>query len=97
MPKGLLEVVKIHLDITWEDEKTDAKITGIINRGIRFLDDKAGAELDYIAEDRPQELLLEYCRYTRDGILNEFMMNYAPFIQDLRVRNGGVYGKTTSL
>ena len=42
MPEGLLESVKNYLDITWEDANTDAKITGIIGRGIKFLNDKAG-------------------------------------------------------
>ena len=97
MPEGLLESVKNYLDITWEDANTDAKITGIISRGMKFLNDKAGTELDYTVEDRPRELLMEYCEYARDKRLNEFMENYAPFLQDLRVKNGGVYGKTTDV
>lgn len=92
MPEGLLEIVKTNLDITWNDENTDTKITGIINRGIKFLNDKAGAELDFSVDDRPRELLIEYCEYARGKRLNEFMENYAPFLQDLRVKNGGVYG-----
>lgn len=97
MPTGLLESVKNHLDITWEDANTDAKITGIINRGMKFLNDKAGAELDYSVDDRPREALLEYCEYARGKRLNEFMEDYGPFLTDLKVRNGGVYGKTTNL
>lgn len=97
MPEGLLESVKNYLDITWEDANTDAKITGIINRGMKFLNDKAGAELDYTEEDRPRELLMEYCEYARGKRLNEFMENYAPFLTDLKVKNGGVYGKATDI
>ena len=97
MPEGLLDAVKIYLDITWNDTNTDTKITGIINRGIKFLDDKAGATLDYTEEDRPRELLMEYCKYARGGILNEFIENYAPFIMDLRIKNGGAYGETTTI
>lgn len=97
MPEGLLESVKNYLDITWEDANTDAKITGIIGRGIKFLNDKAGGELDYTQEDRPRELLMEYCEYARGKRLNEFMENYAPFLTDLKVKNGGMYGETTDI
>lgn len=93
----IISDVKRYLDITWEDDNTDKKITGIVNRGIKFLNDKAGDNLDYATEDRPKELLMEYCKYVRNGMLNEFMINYAPFLQDLRVKNGGVYGQSTEL
>ncbi len=93
LPEGLLAAVRNYLDITWDDVQTDQKLTGIIQRGMKFLNRKAGAELDYTAEDMPRELLLEYCKYARNGILNEFMINYIPFLEDLRAKNGGAYGQ----
>ena len=47
LPDGLLEDVKIHLDITWEDEATDRKLTGFIHSGMLYLNDKAGTTIDY--------------------------------------------------
>ena len=42
MPEGLLNDVKNYLDISWEDENTDNKITGIIERGMKYLNKVAG-------------------------------------------------------
>ncbi len=94
LPDGLLNDVKNYLDITWTDESTDKKVTGIIERGMNFLSRKSGKELDFIIEGLPKELLLEYCRYARNGILNEFLVNFIPFLEDLR---GGAYGQSTDV
>lgn len=94
LPEGLLAAVKNYpgIDVTWEDEKIDTQLTGIINMGIKFLDGKAGVALDYTKDEMPKQLLLEYCKYARNGNLNEFVLNYIPFIEDLRIKNGGAYG-----
>ena len=94
---GLLEEVRNYLDITWADAAGDEKLSGMIERGIQFLNNKAGAEMDYTEETVQKELLFEYCRHSRNGILNEFIVNYAPFLQDLRVGNGGTYGQNTDI
>lgn len=72
----LLEDVKVYLDITWADENTDKKLTGIIERGMKYLNRTAGGELDYSVEDKPKELLMDYCRYVRSNALEEFQVNY---------------------
>lgn len=97
LPIGLLEATKNYLDVTWDDPEGDVKLSGIIARGIEFLNRKAGAKLDYTVEGMAKELLLEYCKYTRNGILNEFMINYVPFLEDLRVGNGGAYGQSADV
>jgi hypothetical protein len=98
MPEGLLKAVKNYpgIDITWSDAEVDAQLTGIINMGMKFLDGKAGATLDYSKDEMPKQLLLEYCKYARNGILNEYVNNLAPFLMDLRVKNGGAYGSETT-
>lgn len=88
----LLEEVKQYLDITWIDSELDKKINNIIARGIIFLDKKSGTALDYAANGRGKELLLEYCRFSRDGVLGEFMASYAPMLKDLIEDGGGAYG-----
>ena len=58
----LLLAVRNYLDITWIDSAGDAKLTGIMVRGMKYLDGVAGEVLDYTVEDKPRELLMDYCR-----------------------------------
>lgn len=85
LPNGLLEDVKLYLDITWVDTDTDKKLNGIIERGMKYIDRMAGTTLDYNAEDKPKELLLDYCRYVRSNALSEFMNNYLSEILTLQM------------
>lgn len=83
--EGLLEAVRNYLDITWEDPAGDIKLSGIIARGIQYINKVAGAELDYTVEDKPRELLLDYCRYVRSNALNEFAVNYQHELLSLQI------------
>lgn len=76
LPTGLLEAVRSYLEITWEDLAGDEKVSGIIARGIKYIDGIAGTAMDYTVEDKPRELLFDYCRYARSNALNEFQKNY---------------------
>lgn len=81
----LLDAVKVYLDITWNDTHTDKKLTGIIERGIKYIDKVAGAEMDYSTEDKPKELLLDYCRYARSNALELFQINYQHELLSLQI------------
>lgn len=72
----LLLAARDYLDITWDDPGGDDKLTGILSRGMAYLDSVAGCALDYGAQDKPRELLLEYARYVRSNALDEFARNY---------------------
>ena len=85
LPAGLLEAVRNYLDITWVDVAGDEKLSGIISRGIRYIDSPAGAAMDYSIEDKPRELLLDYCRYARSNALDEFQTNYLHEILSLQI------------
>jgi hypothetical protein len=85
LPAGLLEAVRIYLDITWDDPAGDEKLTGIIARGMRYLDGVAGEALDYSIEDKPRELLMDYCRYVRSNALDEFQTNYLHELLSLQI------------
>lgn len=85
LPDGLLAAVKNYLDITWDDPDGDTKLSGIIARGMRYLDKAAGAELDYTIEDKPRELLMDYCRYVRSNALDEFQQNYLHELLSLQI------------
>jgi hypothetical protein len=85
LPEGLLDDVKEYLNITWQDDKTDKKITGYINRGMKRLQDIAGASLDFTAEDLPRALLLDYCRYANSQALEVFEKNFEAELLDLHL------------
>lgn len=86
----LLAEAKNFLDITWEDEATDRKLTGQIRRGIGYIISKTGvAESDFEGEDadsRAQELLFNYLLYDRAGAIDQFKKNYLSDIVGLRIR-----------
>lgn len=86
LPIVLLEAVKNYLDITWDDPATDEKLTGIITRGIKYINYVAGAELNYMVEDKPRELLFDYCRYARSNKLEEFQNNYLHELLSLQIQ-----------
>ena len=85
LPEGLLTAVRNYLDITWEDPAGDEKLSGIIARGIKYINSVAGAELDYTVEDKPRELLFDYCRYVRSNALDEFQNNYLHELLSLQI------------
>lgn len=85
LPEGLLEDIKTYLDITWADEPTDKKLTGIIERGIKYIDRIVGTTMNYSAEDKPKELLLDYCRYARSNALEMFQKNYLHELLSLQI------------
>ncbi len=73
---SLLEDVKNYLDITWQDDATDRKISGFISAGTAYLNDKAGEEIDYSKAGYGRSLLMDYVRYMRDGAIDVFENNY---------------------
>lgn len=88
LPVGLLEDVKNYLDITWEDPAGDIKLSGIIARGINYIDRIAGSTMDYTKEEKPRELLFDYCRYVRSNALEEFQKNYLHELLSLQISQG---------
>lgn len=77
MPDELLEDVKAYLNITWVDARTENNITGMIKRGMSYLQKVAGvASLDFTQEDTPKSLLLDYVRYANSQALELFEINF---------------------
>lgn len=68
--------LKLALGITWEDETTDGQVRLWAENGIAYLDDKLGAEGDYLSPGYARTLLFEYVRYARDAALDVFENNY---------------------
>ena len=84
LPQGLLADVKNYVNITWDDEATDAKVSGLIASGMAYLDGKLGEAGDYTADGMPRTLLMEYVRYARDSALDVFEGNYLALLLDMR-------------
>lgn len=72
----LLEAVKLWCNITWRDEATDAKVSGLIASGQAYIDGKLGNPGDYETPGEPQTLLKEYVRYGLSDALDVFETNY---------------------
>lgn len=85
LPDGLLAAVKNYLDITWTDNAGDTKLSGIIERGMKYIDGAAGSAMDYTVEGKPRELLMDYCRYARSNALSEFHGNYLHELLSLQI------------
>lgn len=82
----LLPDIRLYLAITWEDPEGDKNLSGIISRGIAYLDNLAQRELDYLQEDTPRALLMDYCRYVRSAALDDFWRNYRSELVALQMR-----------
>lgn len=81
----LLSDIRNYLDITYEDLDTDKKLLGIISRGMDYLDSTAGTGQDYSKETLPRALLMDYCRYARNNVLELFEESFRSELLTLRI------------
>lgn len=79
----LLQDVKDYLKITWIDATTDKNLSGMMNRGMAYLDSIAGAPLNFVVEDLSKQLLLDYCRYANSQALEMFSINFRSELSQL--------------
>ena len=81
----LLELLKNELFITWEDEKTNSRLTRIIQNAIPTMNYKLGAEINYSEAGQEQNLFLTYCVYVYNNCLKDFDINYRSEIYQVRM------------
>lgn len=86
MPEEILGDVKNYLNITWDDETTDNKLTGIIKRGMARLQDIAGVPLDFTEDELPRTMLFDYCRYANSQALEMFEKNFQSELLSLHIK-----------
>ena len=86
IPDALLLEVEANCDVTWRDDATDTKYRGFIAGGMAYINDKLGETADYEADGYPRTLLMEYCRYARDGALDVFENNYQSMILAMQTK-----------
>jgi len=82
---NLLQDTKNYLHISWYDEKTDKNLSGMIRRGMSHLNKIAGVTLNFIEEDLPRQLLLDYVRYANSQALEVFNTNFQSELLELNL------------
>lgn len=82
----IFAAVKNYLDMNWQDEMQDSKISGIIKRGKSRLQNVAGASLSFSENSREMELLLDYCLYAISHALSEWETAYKSELIALRLQ-----------
>lgn len=83
----LLDTLKSYLDITWQDEHTDDKLSGILARAKDLLVQYAGTDLINFADGTAeQQLLLDLCRYIWNNASEDFETNYLSDLLMLRAK-----------
>lgn len=86
--QSLLEILKTYLDITWQDEHTDAKLSGILARAQTKCRAYAGVDdLAFPDGSEEQQLLLDMCRYVWNNASEDFEDNYLPDLLMLRAKH----------
>lgn len=79
--------VRNYLDITYTDQDTDTKLTGICSRAEAYLNKAAGCTIEFSKnmEDKSVlQLLFDCIRYIWSGALDDFAKNYADDLFMLR-------------
>lgn len=82
----LLRDLKLTLDVTWEDEDTDLKLTRILDRAKASLDEYAGEEINYDSDKVARQLVLDMSRYIWNNVAEEFKTNFGADLLQLRSR-----------
>lgn len=89
MNETLFKQVRRKLNITWEDETTNARVTDIINAAIPILSHKLGitdTNMDFSISGAENMLFLAYCLYEWNHSVAEFDANYSNEIAQIRAK-----------
>lgn len=76
----MLNELKNYLNISWQDELIDNKLTQLVNESKAVLNHLMGVDLDYEQDQEAKELLFNRVRYAYNNALDEFEKNFAQVI-----------------
>lgn len=76
----MLDELKNYLNISWQDELIDKKLTQLVNESKTVLNHLMGIDLDYEQDQEAKELLFNRVRYAYNNALDEFEKNFAQVI-----------------
>lgn len=83
---SIKEALRRKLNITWSDEDTEARLDDILSDGMAEIKHKVGLPdtFDFSTPGQERKLLLSWCLYEWNHATNEFDMNYANDVMQLR-------------
>ena len=90
MSEALVNQVKRKLNITWNDEDTEARVADIMAAAIPTLIHKLGIadpDFDFSKAGTENTLFLAYCLYEYNHCVNEFDSNYSNEIAQVRAKH----------
>lgn len=82
----LINEVKRHLDITWNDEDTEENVKEYIKYAKQCLNEAVGTDIDYDTDLNARKLLLNHCRYQKNKDDEFFEENFSKSINNLRFK-----------
>lgn len=82
----LLDTLKLYLDITWNDQHTNDKLSGILARAQTKICAYAGTDVEFSDDSEELQLLLDLCRYIYNNASEDFEANYLPDLLMLRAK-----------
>lgn len=89
MTELLIAQVKRKLNITWDDDDTNARVEDIIQSAIPDMIHILGIadpDFDFSQHGTENTLFLAYCLYEWNHTLNEFAENYSNLIMQTRAK-----------
>ena len=86
--KDFIDEVKRTLNITWDDDETNASVTDYIRSGIAVLQNDVKSNIDFNTDMLARKLLKTYCRYERNNSEEYFIENNLQDILKLEVQYG---------
>lgn len=88
--ENLIKQVRQKLNITWDDTDTDSRIREMIDSAVPDLKHKLGivdSDFDFSQPGAENLLFLSYCLYEWNHALDEFDLNYARMIAQVRQKH----------
>lgn len=83
---ALLDLCRLELQITWEDDDTNTRLINHIKNGVTFIKDRCGVlDEDFEAGGKANALFLAYVRRGMSGDLSTFEKDYLSDIVALQI------------
>lgn len=80
----LFLMLKNELNITWDEEETNLRLSRIVENAVLTMNRKLGATIDYSEPGQEQELFIAYCMYVYNNCANQFDEHYLNEIMQIR-------------
>lgn len=83
----MLDELKNYLDITWDDDDTNKKISQLLDRALKIIKGYAcNQEIDYTVDLFAKQLLFDLCRLIYNNAYEDFGTNFAGELLLLRAK-----------